>query len=89
MWVFSTTLLQWQTADEYRGRVFATEAAFNSVNILAAKRICESCSGTRTGSRLLWRLLSPWHFVLFASTWFAVQAWWGKDDAADYAVAIE
>lgn len=35
-WVFSTTLLQLQTEDRFRGRVFSAEFSFNVVTLSAA-----------------------------------------------------
>jgi len=35
VWVFSTTLLQGQTEDRFRGRVFSAEAAFNMMTLSA------------------------------------------------------
>ena len=40
MWVFSTTLLQLNTEDRFRGRVFAADLGFSMLTIAVGAYIC-------------------------------------------------
>ena len=88
VWVFSTTLLQWQTKDEYRGRVFATEAALNSTVFLGASALASF--GVDGGWKPSWIAFAvALCFLSFASSWYVVQKWWNNSILPDVNLALE
>ncbi|HEV2708033.1 MAG TPA: MFS transporter [Pyrinomonadaceae bacterium] len=80
LWVYSTSLLQSSVADEYRGRVFATELALVTLALAA--------SNYATGEALERFGYSPRtvavaigaFFLLPGALWFATRRWWDAPD---------
>lgn len=75
IWVFSTTLLQFQTEDRFRGRVFSTDFAF----LVLTQSIASYAAGRLIDSGLPVRTLAAWtglFALLPAAAWaFGLRLW--------------
>ena len=80
IWVFSTTLLQEQTEDEYRGRVFSADYALQSLTVSAVSYVAGFSIDMGVGVRTM-AALTGVVTLLPTILWAMAQRFWREDPA--------
>jgi predicted MFS family arabinose efflux permease len=79
LWVFSTVLLQWSVADNFRGRVFAAELALLTLTLAASNYLTgELLDRFKLSPRLVTVMIGVL-FFLPGVLWFLTARWWDHE----------